>query len=262
MTRISDRSRAFSLVEMALAGGIVALLAVLLVPALSRAGDAGRVAKSLSNLRQLATANLAYAADNDGHYCPAQEPRNLVRWHGARTSISGAFDPKKGFLAPYLGEEGRVKLCPLFQRMLTGAQSFENSTGGYGYNATYIGGTPQDTFQSRRISQVPSPGRTVMFATTAFARSGGVQEYAYAEPYQWVDPNDQLSGALQPSVHFRAGGRALVAWCDGHVTAEAPSGEWGDNYYGGNNQAHKIGWFGPSRDNGYWNPNFVPHEGE
>ena len=97
-----------------------------------------------------------------------------------------------------------------------------------------------------------------MFATTALARGESVQEYPFAEPYRWVDPNGALQGTLQPSVHFRANGRALIAWCDGHVTAELPGKLGGSDYYGGNSAKQQIGWFGPERDNGYWNPDFQP----
>jgi prepilin-type N-terminal cleavage/methylation domain-containing protein/prepilin-type processing-associated H-X9-DG protein len=248
--------RAFTLVEMLVVTVILSLLIALCFPVYSRILDSGRAAGSMSNLHQLALANLAYAADNGGAFCPAQEPRNLVRWHGARTSRSGAFDPTKGFLAPYLGETGRVKVCPLFADMLKGSSSFENGTGGYGYNAAYIGGTPADPYQPLNAARVPHPSRTVMFATTAFARSSGLQEYPYSEPWQWVDPNGVLSGSLQPSVHFRANGKALVAWCDGHVTAEPPTKLGGTDVYGGDSEAEKIGWFGPDKDNGWWNPDY------
>ena len=250
-------SHGFTFVELLVSIAVVAVLASLSTAGLIKALDAGRAATSTSNLRQLALANLAYVADNDGVFCPAQDMSNLVRWHGARTSGS-QFDPTKGYLAPYLGQSCRVKMCPLFRDMIKGASSFEDGTGGYGYNATYIGGTPPDMYEPIHILKIKHPSQTVMFTTTAFAKKDGVQEYPYCEPFQWVDPNYQLSGTLQPSVHFRANGRALVAWCDGHVTAEPPSRLGGKDYYGGNSKKEMIGWFGPSENNGYWNPEYEP----
>lgn len=247
---------AFTLIELMVVVMIIAVLIALCFPAYFRILNSGRASASMSNLHQLAAANLAYVADNNGYYCPAQEKTNRIRWHGARTSGAAAFDPSKGFLAPYLGESGRVKMCPLFADMLSGSASFENGTGGYGYNATYIGGTPADPYQPLHSSRVPRPAQTVMFTTTALAKSSGIQEYAFSEPYQWVDPNNNLAGPLQPSVHFRANGRALVAWCDGHVTAEVPAKLGGTDYYGGDSEAEKLGWFGPDEKNGYWNPDF------
>ncbi len=248
----------WTLLELTIALIIVAFLIVLSTAALKSAWISGAAAASTSNLHQLAVANMTYAADHEGYFCPAQNPANTIRWHGARSSSGGTFDPTKGYLAPYLGESGRVKKCPLLRFVITGAGSFENGTGGYGYNATYIGGTPSNIYQPVNIRRLVHPSAVVMFTTTAFASGKSVQEYPYCEPFEWVDPNYELAGSLQPSVHFRAHGKALVAWCDGHVTAEHPSRLGGTDYYGGNSKKQMIGWFGPSNDNGYWNPDFQP----
>jgi prepilin-type N-terminal cleavage/methylation domain-containing protein/prepilin-type processing-associated H-X9-DG protein len=252
----SRRSAGFTLVEMLVVMAIIALLGACLYQGFSYALISARASVSMSNLEQLAEANMTYASDHDGYYVPAQDQFNLVRWHGTRTSVGAPFDPTKGYLSPYLGQTGEVKICPLFLNALEGANSFENGSGGYGYNEIYIGGTPSNNYAGINSIKVHHPERTVMFTTTAFARSDGLQEYPFCEAPQWVDPNNNLAGALQPSVHFRANGKALVAWCDGHVTAEPPSVLGGTDYYGGNSAQEKIGWFGPVDNNGYWNPDY------
>ncbi len=253
----NQRSHGFTLVELLVVMVIVAIFITLALPAFSSAMTSGRAAASMSNLRQLAAANLSYASDNNGFYCPAQDANNLTLWCGARTSGgTSAFDPTKGYLSSYLGADGRVKTCPLFASMVT-VNSFDACTGGYGYNEIYIGGTPANWLQPANIANVPRPAQTVMFTTTAFAKSNGLQEYPFSEPYQSVDPNNNLSGALQPSVHFRDHGRALIAWCDGHVTAELPTQSGGSDYYGGNSAQNNIGFFGPTTNNGYWNPAYT-----
>lgn len=246
---------AFTLIELLVVMAVIAVLAALLLGGVRVVREKGDATACTSNLRQLAAATLAYAADHEGRYVPAQDMSNTARWHGVRRGAGEAFDPTQGPLAAYLGEEGRVKLCPTFREALTGAKSFEDGTGGYGFNATYIGGTPADTFAPEHLANVPQPARTVMFTDTAFARAAGIQEYAYCEPWNWVNPNGKLRGRLIPSVHFRHGGRANVAWCDGHMSAEEPSELGGsDAYYGGEPGKWKLGWFGPKEFNGYWNP--------
>ena len=210
-----NTARAFTLIELLVALAIIAVLATLVLGVVNVAREHGDAAQCVSNLRQLATANLSYAAEHDGHYVPAQDETNTIRWHGVRSGPNGKFDPTKGPLAPYLGAEGRVKLCPALRRVLTGAESFEDGTGGYGYNAAYIGFTPLDSFTPEVLAQVPRPSTTMMFADCAFPRADGLQEYAYAEPWQWTDYAGRLRGPLDPSVHFRHGGYANVAWCDG-----------------------------------------------
>lgn len=235
---------------------MIGVLAALILPVLDRARVTGQGTVSASNLKQLAAANHAYAADHDGSYCPAQDQYNLVRWHGARTSTATAFDPTKGSLAPYLGANGRVKICPLFHDIITGSQSFEDGSGGYGYNAAYIGGTPAAMFQPSRVSQTPRPARTVMFTTSAYASGSGVQEYPFCEPPYWPRSNGTLTASRpSPTVHFRFRGQALVAWCDGHVSAETMEArDEGYNPNGGNATAQRLGWFGPDAGNGYWAP--------
>lgn len=248
------KCRGFTLIELLIVIAIIAILAAIVMGGLQNAREKARATQCMSNLRQLALANLAHAADHGGQYVQAQEKSNNVRWHGVRKNSRQPFDAARGSLAPYLGGEGRVKLCGSFREALKGGETFEASTGGYGYNAAYIGGTWRDPYRAEFMANVPLPVRTVMFADTALPRADGIQEYAYAEPYQWVDRAGVLSGPLAPSVHFRHAGRANVAWCDGHVTAEVPSRLGGTNRYGGDAVREKIGWFGPEADNGYWNP--------
>lgn len=247
-------SHAFTLVELLVVVAIIAVLAGLITGALAGVRRQGEATRCIAHLRLLAGANLAHAAENDGTFARAQERNNRVRWHGVRAATTLPFDPLKGPLAPYLGKEKRVKECPAMAKVLRSKRTFELGTGGYGYNAMYVGGRPDDLFNAARTGGVPRAGSTVMFADTAFPRADGLQEYAYAEPWQWVDEEGNLHGEMSPSVHFRHDGRANVAWCDGHVTAEKPSRLGKKNSYGGDAEKMMVGWFGRAEENGAWNP--------
>src|SRR4051794_3760021 len=65
------RRSAFTIVELLVVIGIIAVLLGLLLPALSRAQAAAKRVQCLSNLRQMATASVNYAANNHGSYPPA-----------------------------------------------------------------------------------------------------------------------------------------------------------------------------------------------
>ena len=259
--------RAFTLIELLTVIAIVGVLAGILVPVVGAARRTAQQAASTSNLRQLATATLTYIAEQRGLFPPSMSFDNNTRWHGQRSSGSAPFDSAKGWLGPYLGRDGRVKVCPAWAALdlAPDAESFETGAGGYGYNTTYLGGpipdTPTGPYRPARFANLPQPSRTVMFATTALARANGLQEYPFAEPPCWLNPGGGLEGENQPSTHFRFGGKALAAWCDGRVSAEVPNAAaWpGANYYGGDNRKSAIGWFGPTEANGYWNPYF-PNE--
>jgi prepilin-type N-terminal cleavage/methylation domain-containing protein/prepilin-type processing-associated H-X9-DG protein len=64
------RQSGFTLVELLVVIGIIALLIAILLPALSRAKDAARTTACLSNLRQIGQAAFAYATDHRGMWVP------------------------------------------------------------------------------------------------------------------------------------------------------------------------------------------------
>lgn len=239
---------------------IIAVVAGLAFPVFRQARLQAMATQSSNNLRQLVSANLSYVADH-GCYVPAYDITNNIRWCGARTSATSAYDPTQGYLSPYFGYSRMITPDPLFTNYITGSASFEDGSGGYGYNEVYIGGTPAYAYNADGscVSATPAvvqlPTETVMFATTAYAVAGGVQEYPFAEPPFWDFGDGPTSYRPSPSVHFRFNGKALVGWCDGHTSMEVmvPRPD-GTDPNGGDAAAENLGWFGPDTDNGYWKP--------
>ena len=248
--RKKARRAAFTLIELLVAVAAVALLAAILIPALPAAKAAAEAAVCRSNLRQLAAANLAYAADH-GRYVAAAadiDGANSIRWHGVRSG--GAFDGAQGPLAPYLGGGGAsawVRRCPGFR---PDAAGFEASCGGYGYNALGVGSELCLPGGGQAVGMRPGalarPVQTVMFADAAYVQGNGAKakliEYSFTEP-----PRFAGGGAPWPTIHFRHRGKANVAWADGHVTAETL------DRTGARGSAQGLGWFGPD-DNSLFDP--------
>lgn len=260
--------RAFTLVELLVVIGIIAVLVAILLPALSGAREAAKATVCASNLRQLATASLNYATENDGFWPPAHFDfvlQNRHRWQGTRPTVAARFEPVGGPLDRYLtqGESRGVRRCPSFEPTGLG---FESSAGGYGYNAAYLGSSDADPPFSNaqvaaltvaqqdqlignvpaKVSQVRHPTEKVAFTDAAIATGEGIIEYSFAEPPLSTDgPSGYQSS---PSIHFRHGGktpRANVAWADGHVSAEAFGWTTPTNVYGQDNKRFLLGWFGP-----------------
>ena len=89
---------AFTLVELLVVIGIIAVLLGVLLPSLSRARESGNRAKCLSNVRQLAAACIMYAAENDGRLPDAM-------WDNSNVSSGSPYSPRgskyRGYGGPY-----------------------------------------------------------------------------------------------------------------------------------------------------------------
>jgi prepilin-type processing-associated H-X9-DG protein/prepilin-type N-terminal cleavage/methylation domain-containing protein len=99
---------AFTLVELLVVIGIIAILIGLLMPSLSRARENARRVNCMSNMRQLTTAWVAYAQQNKGQIVFAENWPNGLAWAGPFNSDEAVVE---GLLYPWV-PDARVYQCP------------------------------------------------------------------------------------------------------------------------------------------------------
>jgi prepilin-type N-terminal cleavage/methylation domain-containing protein/prepilin-type processing-associated H-X9-DG protein len=95
----SNPSRGFTLVELLVVIGIIALLISILLPSLNRARESANRVKCGSNLRQIGQAILLYANENHGAF-----PRTIYRPNTAPNITNQGFDKTDPFVGNPCGD--------------------------------------------------------------------------------------------------------------------------------------------------------------
>jgi prepilin-type N-terminal cleavage/methylation domain-containing protein/prepilin-type processing-associated H-X9-DG protein len=213
----NSSSRAFTLIELLVTVAIIAILAALLLPVVTRSKMSAQTAKCGSNLRQFVAAAQMYWDDNNGNpfpYMGATTASGTYYWFGllgAGAEETRAFDPTASPLYPWLGTG--VDFCPAFdysssQFKLKAAVP----TCDYGYNSS-IYSTPLN------LRHVPAPANLAFLADSAqvntFEAPASPKNPMFEEWY-YIDYEVGVASP-QPNAQFRHDQRANVVFVDGHL---------------------------------------------
>jgi prepilin-type N-terminal cleavage/methylation domain-containing protein/prepilin-type processing-associated H-X9-DG protein len=204
--RECDKSHGFTLVELLVVIGIIAVLIALLLPALAAAREQSKSVQCLSNLRQLGISAHSYIVMNQGHYPLAYF--GMDSWDFS--VLKGKKLPVPGLL--WMGRtDVRIQQCPSFEGK---SNTLNDPYTGYNYNTSYLGGEQvgSSVRPPAKASQVRQPSRTAMFGDGQY--SNGANKYMRAPFFAPGEPKVDRYSGTQGYRHRR---KTNVAFYDGHA---------------------------------------------